>query len=44
MKDAPFVEKPVAADSNDAEARAGREKLQKVLATLKPAAGSVDKP
>ncbi len=44
MKDAPFVEKPVAADSKDAEARAGREKLQKVLDTLNPAAGKVEKP
>jgi arylsulfatase A len=44
MKEAPFVEKPVAADSNDAEARAGREKLQKVLDTLNPAAGKQEKP
>jgi hypothetical protein len=44
MKDAPFVEKAVAADAKDADARAAREKLQKVLATLKPAAGKVDKP
>jgi arylsulfatase A len=44
MKDAPFVEKPVAADTKDATAIAGREKLQKVLDTLKPAAGKVDKP
>ena len=44
MKDAPFVEKPVAADTQDAQARAGREMLQKVLHTLNPAAGKVEKP
>src|SRR5262249_40534355 len=44
MKDAPSVEKPVPADTTDADARAAREKLQKVLDTLKPAAGKVDKP
>jgi arylsulfatase A len=44
MKDAPFVEKPVAADSMDAEARAAREKLQKVLDALNPAGGKVNKP
>ena len=43
MKDAPFVEKPVAADSTDADARAAREKLQKVLDALNPAGGKVDK-
>jgi hypothetical protein len=43
MKDAPFVEKPVAADTADAEARAGREKLQKVLDMLKPGAGKTEK-
>jgi len=43
MKDAPFVEKPVAKDTTDAEARAAREKLQKVLDTLKPAAGKTEK-
>ena len=43
MKNAPFVEKPVAADTTDAAARAARAKLQKVLDTLKPAAGKVDK-
>jgi len=42
MKDAPFVETPVGDDTEDAEARAAREKLQKVLDTLKPAAGKVD--
>jgi arylsulfatase A-like enzyme len=44
MKDAPFVEKPVAADSTDADARAAREKLQKVLDALNPAGGKVNKP
>jgi hypothetical protein len=43
MKDAPFVEKPVAADTTDPEAVAGREKLRKVLDTFKPAAGKTDK-
>jgi arylsulfatase A-like enzyme len=42
MKDSPFVEKPVAVDAKDAAARAGRERLQKVLDTLKPAAGKVE--
>jgi len=44
MKDAPFVEKPVAADSKDGAAGAGREKLQRVLDTLRPAAGKAEKP
>jgi arylsulfatase A-like enzyme len=44
MKDAPFVEKLVAADSTDAAARAGREKLQEVLDRLRPAAGKTDRP
>jgi arylsulfatase A len=44
MKDAPFAEKPVPADAADADARAARDKLQKVLDTLQPAAGKVDKP
>jgi arylsulfatase A len=44
MKDAPFVEKPVAADTQDGAARAGREKLQKVLDNLRPAAGKADTP
>jgi len=42
MKDAPFVEKAVAADSTDASACAGREKLQKMLETPNPAAGKTD--
>jgi hypothetical protein len=33
-----------AARIQDAQARAGREKLQKVLNTLNPAAGKVEKP
>jgi hypothetical protein len=44
MKDAPFVEKLVAADTKDGAARAGREKLQRVLDTLRPTAGKVEKP
>jgi hypothetical protein len=44
VKDAPLVEKAVPADSKDAEARTGREKLQKVLDTLNPAGSKVDKP
>jgi hypothetical protein len=43
MKDAPFVETAVAAGSEDGAARAGREKLQTVLDTLRPAAGKIDK-
>jgi len=43
MKDAPFTEKPVSADTTDANARAGREKLQKVLDMLNPAAGKAEK-
>jgi hypothetical protein len=39
MADAPFVEKPVAAETQDAKARAGQEELQKVLGTLNPASG-----
>jgi arylsulfatase A len=44
MTDAPFVEKPVAADSMDTDARAARAKLQKVLDALNPAGGKVNKP
>jgi arylsulfatase A len=43
MKDAPFVEKAVATDTTDQEAITGREKLGKVLDTLKPAAGKTMK-
>jgi hypothetical protein len=34
----------VAADSTDADARAARKKLQKVLDALEPAGGKVHKP
>jgi arylsulfatase A len=44
MKDAPFVERPVAADTTDAEARAAREGLKKVLDSLNPGSGKVEKP
>ena len=44
MRGAPFDEKSVAAVSQDGEARAGREKLRKVLARLNPAAGKVEGP
>jgi arylsulfatase A len=39
MKDAPFVEAPVAADTTDPAAQAARKKLEGVLAELNPAAG-----
>jgi arylsulfatase A-like enzyme len=39
MKNAPFVEKLIPADTKDAEAMTARDKLQKVLDTLKPGAG-----
>jgi arylsulfatase A-like enzyme len=42
MREAPFIEKPVAADTADADARRGREMLQKALDTLKPHAGKID--
>ena len=42
LTDAPFVEKLVDRDTKDAEAIAGREKLQKALDTLKPGAGKSD--
>jgi arylsulfatase A len=44
MKNAPFVEKPADPDTKDAEALAGREKLQKVLDTLKAAEGKTAMP
>ena len=44
MTDAPFVEKPVPADTTDAEAVAGRKSLQAVLDQLNPAAGKQIKP
>ncbi len=39
MKDAPFVEAPVAADTKDDAAVAARKRLQAVLAELNPAGG-----
>jgi arylsulfatase A len=39
MKDAPFVEPPVAADSKDEAAAAARQRLQTVLDQLNPAGG-----
>jgi arylsulfatase A len=42
MKGAPFIESPVAADTTDAAAIAGRLRLAAVLAELNPAAGKVD--
>ncbi len=39
MKDAPFVEKAVPAGTEDADALAGRKRLEAVLAELNPAAG-----
>jgi arylsulfatase A len=42
MKDAPFVETPVAANDTDAEAGAARRRLLKVLDTLSPGSGRVD--
>ena len=39
MKDAPFVEALVAADSADAKAKAARQQLTAVLADLNPAGG-----
>lgn len=41
MKGAPFIEAPVAADTADAAALAGRERLAAVLAKLNPSAGKV---
>lgn len=42
MSEAPFVEKPVPADSQNPEAVAARKKLQAVLDQLNPAAGKQD--
>jgi hypothetical protein len=39
MKDAPFVEALVAADSTDAKAKEARQRLQGVLSELNPAGG-----
>jgi len=43
MKDAPFVEKPIASDSTDADAVAARKRLQAVLDKLDPASGKQPK-
>jgi hypothetical protein len=42
MSDAPFAEKPVAADSQDPAALAARQSLQSALAQLNPAGGILD--
>ncbi len=44
MKDAPFAEIPLAADSTDTAAVAARKRLQAVLAQLNPAAGKTEPP
>jgi arylsulfatase A len=44
MKDAPFVEAPVAADTTDAAAATARKQLQAVLDELNPASGKVAPP
>lgn len=44
LKDAPFVEQPVAADTTDPEAIGARKSLQAVLDQLNPAAGKQVKP
>lgn len=44
MTDAPFVEKPIAADKQDAGASAARKRLQAVLDQLNPAAGKTVPP
>jgi hypothetical protein len=44
MSDAPFVEQPVAADSQDAAATAARARLQGVLDKLSPATGKLPAP
>jgi len=41
MSDAPFAEKPVAADDQDPTAQASRERLQGVLDKLSPASGKL---
>jgi arylsulfatase A-like enzyme len=42
MKDSPFVEEPVDAETSDAAARAARARLQAVLDGLNPAGGKVE--
>jgi arylsulfatase A len=42
MSDAPYVEKPVAADADNAMSKAARQRLTAVLAELNPAGGKKD--
>lgn len=42
MRDAPFVEAPIPADSADSAAQSARKSLQAVLAELNPASGKVE--
>jgi arylsulfatase A len=42
MSDAPFTEKPVAAEADTTDSKAARERLAKVLAELNPAVGKTD--
>ena len=42
MKDAPFVEAPIAADSTDPASQAARKRLEAVLDDLNPAGGKVE--
>jgi len=42
MSDAPFTEKPVAAEADTTESKAARGRLTKVLDDLNPAAGKTD--
>jgi hypothetical protein len=42
MRDAPFVEKPVAAAADTEASKAARQRLTAVLAELNPAAGKTD--
>lgn len=44
MKDAPFVEAPIAADTTDADALAAKTKLTAILAELNPAGGKTVPP
>jgi len=44
MTDAPFVEKLVPPDQQDAEAKAARQRLQAVLDQLNPAGGKTEPP
>ncbi|HBO44133.1 MAG TPA: hypothetical protein DD670_09415 [Planctomycetaceae bacterium] len=44
MSDAPFVQKPIAADTTDPAAVAGRRRLEAVLDKLSPATGKTVDP